>query len=227
MTWMVIGKSAPAQFDFRGFCFTRVKTELRKTFQLLDRANHRALQWTNVELYNFLPCHFACVGDVNADSEDVIRLDCLLTQFGLAIAKNGVAEPVTEGELHRHFFGIVVAIANKQALTVAHRAFFPWPVEISWGIFNLDRVSFSQLSAGVEASKQNICQRRGPSLAEHPRLQDGWHCINPFAHDHRRTAVDDHHGLGLRFGNGFDQGDLVRGQVEVRAVIAFRLIPLG
>ncbi len=48
--------------------------------------------------------------------------------------------------------------------------------------------------------------------------------VNPLPHHHRRPVVEDNDGVGLHVAHSLDQCDLLRGEIEVGAVVAFRLL---
>ncbi len=82
----------------------------------------------------------------------------------------------------------------------------------------------ASLPRGVDLAIEHIGNCPAAGLSHHPGLEDGSRAIDPFAHHHRSAIIQDDDGLRLDGSYGLDQGDLLRGQVEVGPVVAFRLL---
>ncbi len=90
-------------------------------------------------------------------------------------------------------------------------------------VTQLERESLDEFARRIDPAEQNIGDRPAARLSHHPGFQHRRHIVEPIAHRHGGTVVQDDDGIRLHAGHGFDQGDLLFSQVEICAVIAFRL----
>ena len=94
-------------------------------------------------------------------------------------------------------------------------------MRIGGRVGQLEREGLGQLAGGVDLAEEHVGNRAAAGLPHHPRLQHGRRAVDPLAHGHGGAVVEDDHAVGLDGGHGLDQRHLLRGQVEVGAVVAF------
>ena len=118
------------------------------------------------------------------------------------------------------FLFVVIAIADKDALAIADLAILTGIVEVSRIILQADGERGGQFTRWICIAKQNISKRVALFLAIVPKLQHGWHFVDP-GHFHWRAGVLYDNGVLVGFCDALDEFILRAGQFHIDAVEAF------
>jgi len=110
---------------------------------------------------------------------------------------------VAKGIAHRHFFAVVIPVANKNPLLIAHRISVPRKIEIRGIILQAERKSFCQLAAGVRLAKQQVSRGLSHGFSAKIHLQNRL-CLFLPGHLHRRAVVQHYNQIRLHPAYPFD-----------------------
>src|SRR4051794_38864308 len=127
----------------------------------------------HVDLHRLLARHLPRVLYVYRYGQAIHVLEAARRHFGRAVLEARVAQPTSEGEEHRRLSGVVVTIADKEALAVAHFAAAAGVVDISRSIDQLQGEGFGEPARGVSLAEEHLRDSRAARLAHHPRFEHG------------------------------------------------------
>ncbi len=221
---MVIGEGAEVEGQGHRLGLAGLQLHAGKALELFGRAHQLRLAIVDVELHNLPAGHRARVRHIHGDGQPLHIAEGLRRDAHPAVGEGGVAAPITEGELHRLFAHVIVAIADEKPLAVPHFAVLAGVVDVGGRVGKLQGEGLRQLARRVDDPKEDVRNRAAAGLSHHPGLEHGRRRVNPRAHGDRRAVVQDDDAVGLHRAHGLDQGHLLPGQVEICPVISFRLL---
>ena len=205
------------QRDGDGAAFPGFQVHPGKALEFLGGAEDFGVRLGDVDLHDLIPGALAGVFH---------RQGHPLGRGGqVPVGEGGVAQPVAEGERHRHTGGLIVAVAHIQALAVFHGAARTAEVLIRRVVLAVHRPGLGQLAAGVGLAGQHVQQGARPGLAAQPRPDQRLAMALP-AGLHGAAAAEHHRHMGVGAVYRQQQVQLVLGQLHAAAVHAFALLNL-
>src|SRR3954451_21617855 len=174
----------------------------------------RAVREADVELHDRGARARAGVAHADADRHPV---DVRSRDPQPPVSEPGVGEAVAEGEGGALPAGVVVAVADEQALAVASEVFdageAPRARHRSLGVTARER--HGQPAGGVDVAEEDAGDGLAVLLARVPGLQDGAYVVAP-RREGRPAGVEHDDGPRVGGGDGLDERVLVAGQLERR-----------
>ena len=113
---MIIGKGAKIKGDRHSFGLAGLQLYFGEAFQFFVRAHQPGFLVVDVDLDGLFAGPAPRVGYVDRYGQAVDIFEGGGRDPGIAVGKAGVAQPVAEGEQHRHGLGVVVTVADEEPL---------------------------------------------------------------------------------------------------------------
>ncbi len=149
-----------------------------------------------------------------------------LLHFEIVVLKAGVTKSVSKGEQHILLDGIVIPVANVNALAVLNCCRPTGVIVMRWGIFHPKGECFRQFSAGIDSAKQDVGYCSSPGLTTQVTFQNDRHIVRP-GHLYRRAIAQRHNDLFICGGYSFDKCIMPRGHFHVVTIQPFGFVKIG
>ena len=191
--------------------FARFQEYLGEAFQLLFRAENPAVPAGNIYLGDLRAVGCAGIGQGKADG--------VLIRFHAGVGESCVAQAMAERIADRRPCGIIVAVANIQALPVFGGCLSAGIIPVTGGVLQSQGPGLRQLAAGRGPACQDVSHSPRAGLTGQVTV-DGGAVNRRVGHDKGRAAAENQNDVGIDPGNGPQQGELVLRQAHVSAVQA-------
>jgi len=120
-----------------------------------------------IKLDDLFPGHGSGIAYIYADGQAVLIVELGGGDLKITILERGVAEAMAKWEQDRHIFGLIIAIADEEALAVTYLG-VAGEIEIGGGIGHFTREGLGQFAAGVDQAKENIGNGPAAGLSHRP-----------------------------------------------------------
>ena len=131
---------------------------------------------------------------------------------------------MAEGVADRPVDGVVVAVADEEALAVADVALVAREVQVGRGVLQADRHRLREAAGRVGLAEEHVGDRAAAGLAAEPTFDQGLHSVLPRADRDHRSVGQYHHQPVCCGGDGIEHGQLVGREVDVGAVVPLGLV---